>query len=53
MTAARMAIEPSGHSDTDLFAEPDLDARPADIRGQHVSREQWASIEDVPVGRWL
>ncbi|MEU6990330.1 hypothetical protein ABZ953_06665 [Streptomyces sp. NPDC046465] len=49
----RMAIEPCGPSDADLFTEPDPDERPADIRGQHVTEEQWADVQDVPAGEWL
>lgn len=53
MTAA-WGAEPSGHSDTDLFAEHlDTDERPADIRGQHVSPKQWTAVEDVQPGEWL
>ncbi|WP_167828868.1 hypothetical protein [Streptomyces sp. MZ04] len=48
------AAEPSGHSNVDLFVERDQDERPADIRGQHVSGEQWATAETVTVaGEWL
>lgn len=50
---ARMAIEPCGPSDTDLFVEPNIDERPADIRGQRVAEAQWADVQDVPSGEWL
>lgn len=44
------SCEPCGPSD----AEPDPDERPADIRGQHVTEQQWADVQDVPgVGEWL
>ncbi|MFI8872428.1 hypothetical protein [Streptomyces sp. NPDC055243] len=52
MTAA-WVVEPCGPSDTSPLIGEDTDPRPADIRGQRVSEEQWAGVQDVNTGEWL